>query len=104
MWTLLNGQGRVRKAPNEAYDTPNPEANGIANLDESSCFYGNPSQYDWTYIDKKELLVPYNCNKMLFGNLQDMSSRIFRQSRYRALGEASRLGGRSQSGARRYTM
>ena len=72
VWTLLNGQGRVRKAPNQQYDTPNPESNGIANLDESSCFYGNPSQYNWTYIAKKEMLVPYNCNKMLFGSLPDM--------------------------------
>jgi hypothetical protein len=72
VWSLLNGQGRVRKAPDQAYDTPNPESNGIANLDESSCFYGNPSEYNWTYITKKEMLVPYNCNKMLFGNLPDM--------------------------------
>ena len=71
VWTLLNGQGRVRKAPDEAYDTPNPESNGIANLDESSVFYGNPSQYDWTYIGKQEMLVPYNCNKMVFHTLQE---------------------------------
>ena len=24
-------------------------------------FYGNPSQYDWRFIAKQELLVPYNC-------------------------------------------
>lgn len=72
VWTLLNGQGRVRKAPNEAFDAPNPESNGIANIDESSCFYGNPSQYDWRYISKQEMLVPYNCNAMLFYNAQDL--------------------------------
>ena len=62
VWQLLNGQGRVRKAPDEAYGTPSPTANGIANIDESSCFYGNPSQYNWTCIGKQEMLVPYNCN------------------------------------------
>src|SRR6516165_10753902 len=72
VWTLLNGQGRVRKAPNEQYDTPNPESNGIANLDESSCFYGNPSQYNWTYIAKKEMLVPYNCNEMHQHSAQEL--------------------------------
>jgi Protein of unknown function (DUF1329) len=72
VWTLLNGQGRVRKAPNEAFDTPNPVTNGIANFDEGYCFFGNPSQYDWTYIGKKELLVPYNCNKMHAFNAQDL--------------------------------
>jgi hypothetical protein len=72
VWTLLNGQGRVRKAPDQAYDTPNPSSNGIANLDESSCFYGNPSQYNWSVIGKKEMLVPYNCNKMLFHTVQEI--------------------------------
>jgi hypothetical protein len=72
VWTLLNGQGRVRKAPNQAFDAPNPASNGIANIDESLCFYGNPSQYDWTYIEKKEMLIPYNCNKMCFTNMQDL--------------------------------
>ncbi len=72
VWTLLNGQGRVRKAPNEQFDTPNPEGNGISNIDEASCFYGNPSQYDWTYVTKKEMLVPYNCNKMAFVNVMEM--------------------------------
>ena len=71
-WSLLNGQGRVRKDPNEAFDAPNPDSNGIASLDESSCFYGNPSQYDWSYIEKKEMLVPYNCNKQVFHDLADV--------------------------------
>jgi hypothetical protein len=70
VWTLLNGQGRVRKAPDEAYDAPSPASNGIANIDESSCFYGNPSEYNWTYITKKELLVPYNCNALVFTDAQ----------------------------------
>ena len=72
VWTLLNGQGRVRKAPNQAFDAPNPGSNGIASLDESNGFYGNPSQYDWTYIGKQEMLVPYNNNKMQFHSVQDM--------------------------------
>lgn len=63
-WTLLNGQGRVRKAPNESYDTPVPGYNGISNIDESQCFYGNPHKYDWKFIGKKEILLPYNNNAM----------------------------------------
>jgi len=72
VWELLNGQGRVRKAPDEAFDTPNPAANGISNQDETSCFYGNPSQYDWKYIAKQELLVPYNCNNIHFHTAQEV--------------------------------
>lgn len=71
VWTLLNGQGRVRKAPNEQYDSPNPESNGIASVDEASGFYGNPSQYDWTLVGKQEMLIPYNCNEMLFHSVQE---------------------------------
>jgi hypothetical protein len=65
-WELLNGQGRVRKAPNEAYDAPNPYSNAVSNEDESAGFYGNPSLYDWHYIDKIEMLVPYNCSVIRF--------------------------------------
>ena len=82
VWTLLNGQARVRKAPNEQYDAPNPSSNGIASLDEASCFYGNPSQYDWSYIEKKELLIPYNCNKQIFSTMQQMCEPHFINPEY----------------------
>lgn len=59
-WTVLNGQGRVRKAPDEAYDTPNPETNGINNYDDASGFAGSPQKYDWKLLGKQEMLVPYN--------------------------------------------
>jgi len=62
VWELLTGQARVRKAPNEAYDTPNSQSNGINNLDDATGFYGSPQMYDWKLIGKKEMLVPYNCN------------------------------------------
>ena len=77
VWQLLNGQGRIRKAPNEAFDAPNPEGNGIANIDESQCFYGNPSQYNWTSAGKKEMLIPYNVNKMAFSTVQELCQPHF---------------------------
>jgi hypothetical protein len=64
VWTVVSGQGRVRKAPDEAYDTPNPESNGICNYDDSVGFYGSPQQYDWKLLGKKEMLVAYNCNQI----------------------------------------
>jgi len=82
VWTVLNGQGRVRKAPNQSFDAPNPDSNGIASLDESSTFYGNPSQYDWKLIGKKEFLVPYNCNKQLFATMQDLCGPHFINPEY----------------------
>jgi hypothetical protein len=77
VWTLVNGEGRVRKAPNEAFDSPSPEGNGIANIDESQCFYGNPSQYNWTSLGKKEMLIPYNVNKMAFSTVQELCQPRF---------------------------
>jgi Protein of unknown function (DUF1329) len=77
VWTLLNGQGRVRKAPNEAFDATNPDSNGIADIDESSGFYGNPSQYNWTYVGKQEMLVPYNCNEMSFRTVPELLGANF---------------------------
>ena len=82
IWQLLNGQGRVRKAPNLSYDTPSPASDGIANIDESTCFFGNPSQYDWRFIEKKELLVPYNCNALLFMPVQQLLKAHFPDPEY----------------------
>ena len=82
VWTLLNGQGRVRKAPDQAYDDPNPSSNGIASLDESSCFYGNPSQYDWKVIGKREMIVPYNCNRQVLSRMDDFCGPHFIKPEY----------------------
>jgi len=67
-WSVVNGQGRVRKAPDEAYDTPNPSANGIGNYDDASGFAGSPEKYDWKLIGKQEMLTPYNNNMLHFQN------------------------------------
>lgn len=66
VWELLNGQGRIRKVPNVAYDTPAANVDGIANTDEYYGFSDQPDEYDWHYAGKKELLIPYN-NNTLFG-------------------------------------
>ncbi len=71
-WTLLNGQGRVRKAPDEAYDTPGSVSNGLSNYDDASGFAGSPQEYDWKYIEKREMLVPYHCNAIAFTTAADL--------------------------------
>jgi hypothetical protein len=63
-WELLNGQGRVRRAPEVSFDTPSPQANGIANYDEYYGFNGSLERYDWKCLGKKEMYIPYNNNKM----------------------------------------
>lgn len=63
IWELLNGQGRVRKAPELEFDTPSALANDIINFDEYNGYSAPAYQYDWNYIAKKEMYVPYNANR-----------------------------------------
>lgn len=65
VWEVLPGQGRVRKAPELSYDTPSSYADGIANYDEYYGFLGALDRYDWKFIEKKEMLIPYNNNGLL---------------------------------------
>ena len=64
VWQLLSGQGRVRKAPEVQYDTPSSYLDGECNFDELFGFNGALDQYDWKYLGKKEMLIPYNNNKL----------------------------------------
>jgi hypothetical protein len=64
-WQLLAGQGRVRKAPEVSYDTPSAFSDGLCNYDEYYGFGGAADRYDWKMLGKQEMLVPYNCNKLL---------------------------------------
>jgi hypothetical protein len=63
-WQLLNGQGRVRKSPEVAYDTPASQTDGLANYDEYYGFHGSLQKYDWKYLGKKEMYIPYHNNAM----------------------------------------
>jgi hypothetical protein len=65
VWQYLNGQGRIRKAPELTYDTPSSGADAVANYDEYFVFYGREDRYDWKLIEKKEVYIPYNNNKMV---------------------------------------
>ena len=64
-WELLNGQGRVRRAPEISFDTPSTQNNGICNYDEIYGFNGSLERYDWKYLGKKEMYIPYNNNRMV---------------------------------------
>ena len=77
VWQLLAGQGRVRKAPDVAYDTPSVYTGGIANYDEYYGFNGALDRYDWKFIKKMELLIPYNNNKMRLTPAQDAHKAAF---------------------------
>jgi hypothetical protein len=63
-WQYLTGQRRVRKLPNAAYDTPSFVTSGVSNFDEIFVFNGPMDRYDWKLVGKKEMLVPYNTNRI----------------------------------------
>jgi hypothetical protein len=65
VWELLNGQGRVRKAPEVNYDTPASTVDGMADTDEFFGFAGTPDHNDYHYQGKKELYIPYNNNTLV---------------------------------------
>ena len=65
LWQYLAGQRRVRKLPNALYDTPSFVTAGISNFDEIWVFGGPQDRYDWKLVGKKEMLIPYNNNKLL---------------------------------------
>lgn len=62
-YEYLLGERRVRLAPQLNYDTPVDLAGGIVNWDEGAMFNGALNDYDCTIVGKKEIYVPYNCNK-----------------------------------------
>ncbi|MRV70455.1 DUF1329 domain-containing protein [Duganella sp. FT92W] len=63
-WQYLTGQRRVRKLPNAAYDTPSFVTSGVSNFDEIYVFSGAMDRYDWKLVGKREMLIPYNANKI----------------------------------------
>ena len=64
-WVYLTGQRRVRKLPNPCCDTPTPAAAGVMSFDEIEVFTGRLERFDFKLLGKKEMLVPYNSNRLL---------------------------------------
>lgn len=59
-WGYNAGQRRVRRAPNLAYDTPVVTTDGLMTADDLDMFNGAPDRFEWKFIGKKEMLIPYN--------------------------------------------
>jgi hypothetical protein len=65
VWVYITGQRRVRKLPNACCDTPTPAAAGVMSFDEINVFSGRLDRFQWKLIGKKEMIVPYNSNRIL---------------------------------------
>ena len=64
-WVYLTGQRRVRKLPNPCCDTPSPVTGGLMSFDEIQTWSGRLDRFDFKIVGKKEMLIPYNGNKLL---------------------------------------
>ncbi len=70
-WVYLQGERRVRRAPELQYDTPQSLAGGVTNWDEVNVFSGKLDLYDFEYKGIKEIYVPYNTNKYTAATLDE---------------------------------
>lgn len=59
-WRFNRGERRVRRLPMLAYETLQPDTNGMATADVVDSYNGAPDRYQWNLIGKQEMLVPYN--------------------------------------------
>jgi len=71
-WQYLAGQRRVRRAPSLDYDTPDFVASGQDFFDEAFIFNGALDRYEWKLLGKKEMIIPYNCNRYYQQKIDDV--------------------------------
>ena len=70
-WIYNAGQRRVRRAPQVSYDGPGTASDGLRTTDNFDMFSGAPDRYDWKLVGKKEMYVPYNDYKLVYGSKAD---------------------------------
>jgi hypothetical protein len=70
-WSYLPGQRRVKVAPDLSFDTPNPGTAGATTFDDTFMFNGSMDRFDFKLVGKKEMFVPYNDYKAVYGSRQD---------------------------------
>jgi hypothetical protein len=63
-WQYLPGQRRVKRAPDIAYDTPNPGTAGSSTYDDFGIFNGAMDRFDFKLLGKQEMYIPYNTYKL----------------------------------------
>ena len=63
-WRFNRGERRVRRLPSLAYDSLQPDTNGMATADMVDVYNGAPDRYEWKLLGKREMIVPYNSYKV----------------------------------------
>jgi len=59
VWRYLPGSRRVRRAPTVGFDTPDGPG-GLKTVDEVRGFNGSMERFDWGFLGRREIFVPYH--------------------------------------------
>ncbi|MDP2609144.1 DUF1329 domain-containing protein [Oceanobacter sp. 2_MG-2023] len=68
-WVYTPGARRLRRTPDLAYDTPDPNSQSLRTIDQVDMFNGAPDYYDWDLQGKQEIYIPYNAYRVHQGDL-----------------------------------
>ncbi|MGH8462246.1 MAG: DUF1329 domain-containing protein [Stenotrophobium sp.] len=63
-WLYSPGLKRIRRAPTVCCDNPYEGTDGNQFYDQVDMFNGSLERYNWKLIGKKEMIIPYNNNKI----------------------------------------
>jgi len=68
-WFRPGETGKAVRAPDFAYDTPDPATGGIRTADMLDMFSGPLDQFDFALVSRREMYVPYNAYRLNTPNL-----------------------------------
>jgi hypothetical protein len=59
-----NAQTHVCRTRGEAYEALISAIDGLTDVAGCSNFCDNPEEYEWRYVEKREMIIPYNCDAL----------------------------------------
>ncbi|MFD2229951.1 DUF1329 domain-containing protein [Alkalimarinus sediminis] len=75
VWFYDAQQRRVIRIPDLGHDTPNPNSEMVRVVDEVDLFNGLPERYHWKLLGKKELYIPYNNNRLINMDIDQLTQK-----------------------------
>ena len=63
-WLWDKGRRRVIRAPNVSYDNVVQTSGGLRTVDDTDMISGSPDRFDWEMLEKREIYIPYNNEKL----------------------------------------
>ena len=63
-WVVNSGQRRVLRAPELVHAAPAGNSDALRTVDDIYGFNGSPERFEWKLLGKREMLIPYNSNRL----------------------------------------